>query len=479
MSLLAACNTKKENNSNSDKNNDQQTKTTTQETTTEEEESTIVITVLTDKERLVNTKFAEYKSIFEADQENVVVQFEAVKNYEQEVEKRLKSGDYGDVLLIPDSVEDEKLAQYFEPLGTVEELSESYNEMYLQERAVDGVVYGLPRYVNVHGVAYNEVVFAKAGVVELPKTPGEFLSALKKIENTQLGVIPYYTGYQNGEWLWQWQSHAWGSVSGNGDYRNNAIVTEQEPFAQETPNYIVHELLHDIVKNGLCETYVEGENWKPLFRLMNRGDIGSMMLSSEYLHDLQVADVNPDDISFMPFPYSIDGQQYASVEPDYCYAVNKNSENKETAKAWIEYMLKDSGYAKSEGAISIKKKAALPDVLSNFKGVEFVVNNAATKENVGKYEELNELSGIYLDKDIEKNRLILSALGETEESFGDIMDDWNLRWRAALQGIRYAEENDTQEDEEEKNSTSGIPSAVKMTPEYLQFLEDIRSDIEQ
>lgn len=457
--------------------------TTTEEATTEMVEEQVVITVLTDKTQLVDTKFAEYKAKFETEQENVVVQFEAVLNYEDEVTKRLKAGDYGDVLLIPNSVTNEQLVQYFEPLGTIEELSASYNEMYLQERAVDGVVYGLPRYANVQGIAYNEVVLAKAGVVELPQTPGEFLSVLKKIQNTQPKVIPYYTGYQNGEWLWKWQTNVWGAVAGNADYRNNGIVTEQEPFAAETPNYVVHELLYDIVKNGLCESFVEGENWKPVYRLINRGDIGCMVLGSEYLHDLQVAGVNPDDVSFMPFPYNIDGQQYASVELDYCYAVNKNSEHKDAAKAWIEYMLKDSGFAKSEGAISIKKKGALPDVLSNFEDVEFVINNAATAENVGKYEELNELSGIYLDRDVEKNRLILSALGKSEESFEDIMNDWNLRWRAALQGIRYAtvktEDGELVDGDLEEDGANQKAPVIEITPEYLQFLEDIQSSVQE
>ncbi len=481
MLTLIACGGGKEKQNNSDKENVAKENVTPESVTTEEltteevttEEETIVITVLTDQTHLVDTKFAEYKATFENNNDNVEVQFEAVKNYEEEVAKRLRSGNYGDVLLIPDSVTNDQLARYFEPLGTIEELSEEYDERYLKTKAVDGVVYGLPRYVNVQGVAYNEVVFAKAGVVELPVTPGEFLSALKKIQNTQSGVVPYYTGYQNGEWLWKWQDNVWGAVAANADYRNNEIVTQEEPFAAETPNYIVHELLYDIVKNGLCETFVEGENWRPIYRQLNQGKLGCMMLSSDYLHALQTADVNPDDISFMPFPYNVDGKQYASVEADYCYAINKNSANKEMAKAWIAYMLKKSGFAKSEGAISIKKGVALPNVLSNFEGVEFVVNNAATDVNAGKYDELNELSGICFDSDIEKNRLILSALGESEETFEDIMNDWNLRWKAALQGIRYA--TVTESEEGLNDGTVRKAPMVEITPEYQEFLNAIRS----
>lgn len=462
---LVACGGKKDDNANAD-NDVARTEATTETVTTEEADEKIVITVLTDKTWLVDTKLAEYKAVFEADNEDVEVQFEAVGNYEEEISKRLESGDYGDVLLIPDSVNNEQLVEYFEPLGTVEELSENYDEKYLQSRTVDGIVYGLPRYVNVQGIAYNETVFAKVGVIELPVTPEEFLSVLKKIRITQSNVIPYYTSYRNGEWLWKWQTHAWGSVSGDANYRNNGVVREREPFSEGTPNYIVHKLLYDIVENGLCENYVEEDNWKPAFAMLNRGEIGCMVLGSDYLHDLRVADSNPDDISLMPFPYNVDGKQYASVELDYCYAVNRNSPNKEKAKAWIEYILTKSGFAKSEGAVSIRKKASLPDVLSNFKGVEFVVNNAATEENEGKYETLNELSCIYLDSDTEKNRLVLAASHESDETFEDIMSDWNLRWQAALQGIPFAVVKEPEEG-------GDAESVLEITPEYRQFLEDM------
>jgi hypothetical protein len=283
-------------------------------------------------------------------------------------------------------------------------------------------------------------------MIELPTTPDEFLALLQSIKDTGSGTVPYYTGYKNGKWLWKWQTHAWGSVSTDADYRNNGIVNEQDPFAKGTPNYIVHELLYNIVQNGLSETYEEGAIRKSAFRMLNRGEIGCMALSSDYFDDLRDAGVNPDDISFMPFPYNVDEQQYASVELDYCYAVNKNSAHNEEAKAWIDYMINKSGFSKSEGALSIRKKGGLPDVLANFKGVEFVVNTPATEENVGKYDELNDLSCLYLDTDAEKNRLVQSALGETDESFEDIMNDWSLRWKAAMQGIRYAVEKEPEEE---------------------------------
>lgn len=451
LCALVACGDKEENNSNSDKENAAQTETATEviteEVTEEDEEETVVLTVLTDQERVVDTKFEEYKKVFEAENENVEVQFEVVENYEKEVAKRLRTGNYGDVLLMPESVSNEELANYFEPLGTVEELSETYNKKYLQSKTVEDVVYGLPRYITVKGIAYNEVVLAKAGVLELPKTPEAFVAMLRQISNTQPTVIGCYVGYKDGDWLAQWQSHVWGSVSADPDYKNNKLVNVWSPFVVDNPNYVVHRLLYDVVDNKMCESFSEDVQYDDVFGMLNRGEIACMVLGSEYVNELQSADVNPDDISFMPFPYNLADEQYATAELDYCYAVNKNSENKEIAKAWITYMLEQSGFAKSEGALTIKKKQSYPEMLKNFKNVELIVSNPITIENVGKYEEINRLSGIYLDDVVEKERLIRSAIGETEETFEDIMADWNARWRAAIGGVRYVEEESTEETE--------------------------------
>lgn len=443
---LTACGTD-DKNANSDKKQDLEneqvaaTEATTEEATTEVSEDTIVITVLTDKKHLVDTKFEEYKKVFESDNEDVIVHIEAVDNYEQTMRQRLRTGDYGDVLLIPDFVTSYQLSSYFEPLGTVEELSETYDERFLQVHAVDGVVYGLPRYANVYGVAYNEVVFANSGELTFPTTSGEFLSMLKKMENSQPGVIPYYTGFGNGEWLWQWQMQVWGAVSADATYRNQGIIEEDAPFTEGKPNYIVHKLLYDIVKNGLCETFVEGENWRPIYRQMNEGKIGCMLLSSDYIYELQSAGTNPDDINFMPFPYVVDGVRYATVETDYSYAINKNCENKELAREWITYMLNKSGFSKSEGALSIKKKAALPTTLQNFADVEWIVNPLGKSQEVKKYQELNGLSGLRLDDEKEKNRLIEEAGKEDGMSFEEIMNEWNERWKNARQGVRYEPES--------------------------------------
>lgn len=404
--------------------------------TKEKEESNEIIgtvVVYTDRLDMVNTKFAEYKTIFEKENPGTEIVFKVFSDYETAVMEKLNEGDYGDVVLIPRKVSNDLLEQYFEPLGTLEELSETYYEKYLQEAQQDGVVYGLAQYAMPQGIAYNKKVFEKAGIVELPKTTEEFLIALQQIKIYEPDVIPLYTGQKGPEGLAWWQKQVWGSVVGNPNYQYEQMLADKAPFSEGKPNYIVHKLLYDIVEKGLCEEEGDSLNWTTVRTMLNNAEIGCIPVEWSEIAALQSAATNPDDIGYMPFPYNIDGVQYATTTMEYCYAINKNSENKATARAWIEYMLKSSGYAKSEGAVSIRQKDTLPNLLVNFENAELVVDNSISEDSMQAYNQMQKLSGILQDDGADKKQIIEAARQE-EVDFDDIMKDWNDKWQNALQG---------------------------------------------
>src|SRR4051794_40483827 len=80
------------------------------------------ITVLTNRTDLAETTLPAYAKKFEAKYPGTKVSFEAVTNYEGDVTTQLSSGDYGDVLLVPNTVAVDQLGQFFEPLGSTDEL---------------------------------------------------------------------------------------------------------------------------------------------------------------------------------------------------------------------------------------------------------------------------------------------------------------------------------------------------------------------
>ena len=376
---------------------------------------------------MVDTKFADYKKEFEARYPDVNIKFEAITNYENDVAIRMGTTDYGDVLMLPASISSNDFADFFVPLGEVEELSKKYKSEFLNAKISGKQVYGLASCANAQGIVYNKKVFKDAGITEIPKTPEDFLAALQKIkDNTK--AIPYYTNYAAGWTLTAWEDYAWGSVTGNANYHNNEIIHEAAPFSKTTSHYMVYKLMYDIVSMGLCEEDPVTTDWEQSKVMLNEGKIGCMALGSWAISQIKKAGENGDDVGYMPFPTNIDGVQYATAGADYCYAINVNSRQKELARAWIDFMIDESGFALSEGSISLLKEDSLPDTLADFSDVTFVVDEPATAENEGLFDELSNTSEVSLNTDVEKKRIVEAAMGTTKESFDDIMNDWNEKW---------------------------------------------------
>ena len=256
------------------------------ETTTEvadqvesNEEITGTITVLTNRTDLVDSKFADYAKAFQDKYPGTEVKFEAITDYEGDVAIRLQTEEYGDVLSIPNSIGNVDFPNFFESLGTVDELKDKYKEQFLYAKYYGGQVYGLASTINAQGIVYNKRIWAEAGIEKLPVTPEEFLDDLALIkENTD--AIPYYTNAAAGWPLTQWQDHCWGSVTGDADYHNNVMPREENPFSEGKSCYVVHKLLYDVISNKLCEDDPITSDWESSKVMINNGEIATMTLGS-------------------------------------------------------------------------------------------------------------------------------------------------------------------------------------------------------
>ncbi len=408
---------------------------------TEESEITGEITVLTHRTDLLNSDLQDYKAEFEAKYPGTTVNYEAMENYADDVSTRLSTGDYGDVFMIPDTIPQNEFADFCEPLGTVEELSDTYTQAYLYSKQSGGVVYGLPSGANVSaGIVYNKKVFEDAGVTEVPKTPEEFLAALQAIKDKGECENPYYTNTHAAWPLGQWEACTHG-MDGDASYIVDEMSNDATPFDEGKPHYVVYKLLYDIVDQGLCERDPFTTDWDASKIAMAKGEIGSMTLGSWAVGQIQEAATeageDPDNIGYMPFPVSsADGTQYVSASGDYSYAINVNSSNKATARAFIDYMLQESGYADKQGEISIVKGSALPSTLADFEGANMVVDNPASPENEGKWDAVHNESELALWSGSEyQTELIEAAFGNVDKDFDTMMGEWNAKWSAALDSV--------------------------------------------
>jgi ABC-type glycerol-3-phosphate transport system substrate-binding protein len=285
----------------------------------------------------------------------------------------------------------------------------------------------------VQGIVYNKAVFEEAGITELPKTPDEFLTCLQMIkDNTD--AIPYYTNANSGWTLDQWEDHTFGTITGNANYKNNELPNDTAAFEEGSSHYVVAKLLYDIVSQGLCEADPTTCDWEASKLMLNNGEIGCMVLGSWAVSQMKGAGENADDVGYMPFPYSVDGKQYATSGTDYCYAINKNTKNMAAARAFVEFMVEESGLALAQGGISLMKNDPMPDGLENFADVEFVVDMAATDENAGKLDTVQQDSGVTLyDNGQRLNGVVDIARGVSSQTFEEYMADLNAKWAGAIQ----------------------------------------------
>jgi raffinose/stachyose/melibiose transport system substrate-binding protein len=387
------------------------------------------ITVLTHRTDIVDTILAGYVDRFHQLYPNINVEFEAITEYDTTVRTRMNTKEYGDVLsmvTVPPLQAD--YAKFYEPLGAAKDLAKKYN--FMTNFIYDGKVYGIAPNANASGFVYNKKVFQKAGIATPPKTVDEFMADMRKIK--AIGAVPLFLNYPSQWTLTQWEAYR-DAPTGDPDYMNK-IAHDPAPFAKGKPHYIVNKLLYDVVKEGLIESDPLTSDWENSKHLMAQGKVGVMALGAwaiGQIMDVAKADgLDPGDIGYMPFPYTVNGKMYSEVSADYALAVNVNSKNKDAAKAWVFWMLDQSGYAADNRSIPSVAGGSYPEVLGAFKtlGVNYVVLNPAPTAEQGLTDKLDKEAEIGFWQPNWRKRIVDAAMGTTKESFDDIMSDFNSRW---------------------------------------------------
>ena len=370
---------------------------------------------------------AEFNKVYP----NITVETEGVTDYQEDSLLRLSTGDWGDIMFIP-AVDKAQLSTYFVPFGTVEEMDQYIN--FANEQASEGICYGIGYMGNAQGLLYNKAVFEAAGVTELPKTPDELIAALQAIkDNTD--AIPLYTNYAAG-WTMggQWDAFLGAITTGDDTWLNQKFVHTAEPFKDNgdgTGAYALYKILYDAVANGLIEDDYTTTDWEGCKGMINRGEIGCMVLGSWEVAQMKAAGDNPDDIGYMPFPITVNGQQYATAAPDYAYAINVNSsdDNKAAAMVFIKWMVEESGWCDFEGGYPISKTAPTS---FTFEGVNIVSNAAALEGEEDLMNEMNAESELSFNAGGDaKVQAIVEAAATGSKTYDEIMADWTAAWNAA------------------------------------------------
>ena len=83
-------------------------------------------------------------------------------------------------------------------------------------------------------------------------------------------------------------------------------------------------------------------DWESSKGRINSGEIATMVLGSWAVQQFKDAGPNPQDISYMPFPITVDGKRYAGTGGNYSYAINaQNSvDNQIAAMLYVNHAVR-------------------------------------------------------------------------------------------------------------------------------------------
>ena len=245
-----------------------------------------------------------------------------------------------------------------------------------------------------------------------------------------------YSNFAAGWTMGAWDAYIGGSATGDPDFMNRILPHAKDPFTDRgdmTGPYAVYYVLYEATARELIEDDPTTTDWEGSKNMINSGEIGTMVLGSWAVVQMQEAGDNADDIGYMPFPITVDGKQYASAGPDYAYGINVNSsrDNQIASMLYVKWLTEESNFSYDQGGIPIVIGEKYPPVLDSFDGVDLIVDNPAFDGEEDLFGDINNESEVGLNTDDYPDQAILEAALTKSKTLDEIMAEWNQKWSAA------------------------------------------------
>ncbi|MGW2093527.1 ABC transporter substrate-binding protein [Promicromonospora sukumoe] len=372
-------------------------------------------------------RFEPYVQAFEEKYPEVEeVRVERLTDYGTEIKTRMSTEDYGDVLNVQ-GVSPDQLPDFFEPLGAYDELSQDYRWL---TKTYEGTTYAIPDLGNAWGFLYNKQVWADAGIEDWPTTTDEFLADLQTIKDSAPDVTPLVTNYKDGWMLSQWEGYR-GLVSLNPDIAYD-MSTWDDPWGSGNDYEIIDGLLYDLAAEELIEADPTTATYDETKIKIGSGEIATMPVASWAITraggDIEKAGLDPSVLGYMPFPVQHDGEFYTTTGPDISLGINVHSENKVTARAWLDFLADESSYSADMGGLSPRKDGPEPEVLADFlAGVQIFEPALPPAGEEARYDEVSTTSGIITTDGRYRQELVDAARTGSqtkEEAFAELNEAW-------------------------------------------------------
>lgn len=384
-----------------------------------------VVTSRTDADKLFEKIEEDFKKLYPSVEDII---WESAADYDNYIMTRMNTKDYGDVLFLPFTMNGtpEEYENYFEPLGKVDELEEKYIDV--TEADYDGISYGLPAAVNSLGIIYNEEVLKKAGVESMPTSTEEMIEAAKKVkENTD--AIPFYTNYNKTLGTWGGTLTSYG-----GEQYRSEMLNVGTAFKEGQPIREIMDLFYELSSNGLIEEDPVTGDFAKSLQMLADGKVAMIMKGSQDAKMIQGLSTNNSKINIAPLPVKFNGQTSIAFGAPSVIGINKNSENKATAKAFLDFFISaKSGYADDLGGMSPSKEDLTDEQKVMFENNNIILTvPTETPEVDAKYTAIANEVGVGRLTDVLQKVINIGMYPNQNESYSDYINSLEAKWEAAV-----------------------------------------------
>src|SRR5690606_25833599 len=228
-----------------------------------------------------------------------------------------------------------------------------------------------------------------------------------------------------------------GAITGDPD-ASNKMAEQDSPWTEGSDIYAIDSVIYEAVAGGYTEDDPLTTNWEQSKADFATGKIATVALGSWSISQMQLAatdnGIDPGVVAYMTFPATAaDGKQYAIVGGDYNLGINKHSEVKEAARAWIDWLIEESGFTDTQGMVSPLIDKALPDNLAGLgeEGVELLELNPAPAGKEALFNNIADTAQIDIWGNIYRQKLVDIARGAASGDKASYFAELNQRWADA------------------------------------------------
>lgn len=267
------------------------------------------------------------------DKINFVVEMQS-GDYSQYLGAKVASNDLPDMFFLNPYAQ----VQQFAATDRIVDLSEEGFATKIYDSAkdacsYDGKIYAYPMVLEMLGVYYNQELFEKAGITEVPKTFSQMKEVCEKLQAS--GITPFAATYKDAWTL----NHLFSCLQGAavGDYESWVADMNAGKGSFRNDNSSLEFEFMDMMKENSGENYMDADSTSG-FNAFASGE-AAMIVTGEFSL-LNAQSINPDlQVGLFGVPLT-ENEEDAKLDVDVgiCIAVNQNTPHLDAVREVLNYL---------------------------------------------------------------------------------------------------------------------------------------------